>query len=368
MKVCYFGTFEKDYPRNVTFIEGLRKAGVEVTICHASLTADKASLGKVPSLIKLFLQYLKAYLYLIGRAFTFSCDAVIIGYPSHLDMLIFYPLFKIRNVPVFFNPLVSLYDTFVYDRAMFRAGSVVAKLIFLLDKAAFSMSDCVFIDTATHRDYLAALLGINIDKFCIVPVGALKQFFSDEKVEKAELFQVLYCGKYIPLHSVETIVRAAKLLMKYDDIKFKMIGKGQEYDKIRKIVGDEKIDNIEFIDWMEPGELSREIRRSHVVLGIFKKGGKASRVVPNKVYDAMAAGAVVVTEDSAAAREFFEEGRHLFLVTPEDPVMLAEKIVWIKEHYETATEVAKRGRERVKEVAGLEIIGKIVAKRIEEQI
>lgn len=369
MKACYFGTFEKNYPRNITFIEGLKKADVELIICHVNLKVNKTAIGSFGYLIKLSLIYLKAYLALFWKALTIKCDAIIIGYPSHVDAIIFSPVFKMRGIPVFFNPLVSLYDTFIHDRIMFKENSFVAKAIYLIDKLSFLLTDKIFIDTKTHAKYLSSFFKIREDKFSIVPVGALEEFFLEQPVsKKKQYFQVLYCGKYIPLHSVETIVMAAKMLEKDSEIRFKLIGTGQEYKKIKEMVADHDIKNIEFIDWMDPEQLSSEIKSSHIVLGIFKKGGKASRVVPNKVYDALAAGAVVITEASDAVNEFFRDGEHLFLVEPENPAKLVEKIVWIKNNYDLALIVAENGRKAVYRLANVETIGKIVKEELQRTI
>lgn len=285
-------------------------------------------------------------------------DGIFIGYPSHLDVIFFYPLIKLKGQKIFFNPLVSLYDTFVIDRKLFKEKSLISKIIFYIDKFAFSLSDIIFIDTKTHSDYLASMFGISKDKFVIVPVGAMDEFFKDFEREKKKDFTVLYVGKYIPLHSVETIVNSAYLL-KDKGIKFLLIGKGQEYRRIRQIVDEKKIDNITFIEWLDRDKLAKEIAESHIVLGIFKKDGKAMRVVPNKVYDAVAGSAVVITERSPAILEFFSEDE-IFLVEPENPEDLAEKILFIRDNYEKAIEIAKKGKEKLLTIAGKSAIGNII--------
>lgn len=360
MKVCYFGTFEKDYPRNITFIESLRKVGVSVEVCNVSLNVEKRGFGKFSHLIKLFLRYIKAYSLLFLNAVKIKCDAVIIGYPAHLDVLMFFVIFKLRHIPIFFNPLVSLYDTFVFDRKIFKSASPIAKLIYFVDKLAFLLPLKVFIDTKAHRDYLTKLFKIPEDKFVIVPVGALEDFFMEDiSTEKREPFQVLYCGKYIPLHGVETVVKAANLL-KDKEINFVMIGTGQEYDLVRKIVKEGAINNIKFIEWLPPKDVSKEIRLSHIVLGIFKGEGKALRVVPNKIYDALASGAVVITGKTPAIKEFFEDGRDLVLVEPDNPEKLAEAILYIKENYAKALNIAKQGQNKVKQFASSDMIGALI--------
>lgn len=40
MKICYFGTYEKDYSRNVIFIKALRAVGVEVFEINEEVKED----------------------------------------------------------------------------------------------------------------------------------------------------------------------------------------------------------------------------------------------------------------------------------------------------------------------------------------
>ncbi|MCX7991288.1 MAG: glycosyltransferase [Proteobacteria bacterium] len=360
MKVAYFGTYEKNYSRNIIFIEALRAVGIDVIEINEEVKEkDAKRYGKINSLIilafKFFFAYLKLLFKLIGLK---KVDGLFIGYPSHLDVIFFYPLIKLKGLKIFFNPLVSLYDTFVIDRKLFKETSLISKIIFYIDKISFKLPHTIFIDTKAHRDYLADIFNLSKDKFIIVPVGATDEFYRKVTVPKKNEFTVLYVGKYIPLHSVETIVYSAEIL-KTSGIRFLLVGKGQDYEKIRRIVKEKNIDNISFIDWLDRDKLSLEIASSHIVLGIFRKDGKAMRVVPNKVYDAIAGSAVVVTERSPAVLEFFNEDE-IFLVEPEEPEDLADKILFIRNNYETALKVAQKGKEKLLNIASKRTIGYII--------
>ena len=118
MRVLYFGTYERDYPRNAQVISCLRKAGVDVGERHAPVwegrehkwaagCAHGAAARAPPSSAS-------------AQASAIRFDALIVGYPGHLDL----PAARraARGRPVVFNPLVSLADTLVEDRGRFRAG------------------------------------------------------------------------------------------------------------------------------------------------------------------------------------------------------------------------------------------------------
>src|SRR5262249_34081814 len=63
-----------------------------------------------------------------------------------------------------------------------------------------------------------------------------------------------------------------------------------------------------------------------VALGVFGTGRKAAMVVPNKVYQAAAAGRPLVTRDGPGLREVLEPGTHCLVCPPGDPAALAAAV------------------------------------------
>ena len=83
MRVLYFGTYERDYPRNAQVISCLRRAGVEVGERHVSVWEGRrhnwsAGAGAAARLGL-------AELELLRRPPT-DFDAVLVGYPGHFDL------------------------------------------------------------------------------------------------------------------------------------------------------------------------------------------------------------------------------------------------------------------------------------------
>jgi len=75
---------------------------------------------------------------------------------------------------------------------------------------------------------------------------------------------------------------------------------------------------------MDYAALPDAYRRAGCALGIFGTGAKAARVIPNKVFQALACARPVVTADTPAARELLTHEIDALLVPPGDGSALAE--------------------------------------------
>ena len=239
-----------------------------------------------------------------------GADAVIVGYPGHLDL----GRAKRLGLPIVFNPLVSLWDTFVNDRGRFRPGSLRARALRAIDRRAFRAADLVVSDTDAHAELFRSL-GARRVETCFV--GAEERIFRPGWSPTA-LGQALFVGKLIPLHGLETILAAARLA---PDIRFLVIGSGQ-LDRLLE----DRPPNVEHVSWVEYEQLPDELHRASCALGIFGTSEKAQRVIPNKVFQALACGTPVVTADTPAARELLRDGESALLVPPGDPDALVNAI------------------------------------------
>jgi hypothetical protein len=153
VRVLYFGTYERDYPRNALAIACLRRAGVEVEERHVTVWRGRQNWS---ASFWTGAKVAVSELALLRPARRF--DALIVGYPGHFDL----PAAKVAALgrPIVFNPLVSLEDTLVEDRARFRRGSMSARVLGGVDRKAFRMADLVVADTNAHADFFVQHAGI----------------------------------------------------------------------------------------------------------------------------------------------------------------------------------------------------------------
>ena len=172
MRVLYFGTYERDYPRNAQVISCLRGAGVEVVERNAAVWDRSRTNWAARWSTGLRLTLAEAKLWWPRRG---SFDAVLVGYPGHFDVP------RARRVagkrPLIFNPLVSLHDTLVADRGRFRRGSLAAKTLEVIDRRSLRLPDLVVADTEANADFLAELGEIPRSRVRVCLVGAEERLF-----------------------------------------------------------------------------------------------------------------------------------------------------------------------------------------------
>jgi glycosyltransferase involved in cell wall biosynthesis len=344
VQALYFGTYDRDYPRNAQVISALRTAGVDVVEQHRPVWDQRHNWKVGPRQI---LHLAKAEWSLHrGAAGRGAADILIVGYPGHFDL----PAAKrvARGRPVVFNPLVSLYDTMVDDRGRFREGSPAAGVVRRVDRYAFRHADVVVADTTAHGAFFTDVFELAGERVEVCFVGAEDRLFRPGWQPRPE-FRAVFVGKLIPLHGLETILAAAAVA---SEIPFRIIGSGQLEPLLEG-----RPSNVEWIPWVEYDDLPGEIRGAGCALGVFGTGAKTARVIPNKAFQAIACGVPLVTADTLAARELLTDGADALLVPPGDPRALAAAVRRLAGEPDLASRIGAAGRATYEARASETVLG-----------
>jgi glycosyltransferase involved in cell wall biosynthesis len=328
MRAVFFGTYDRPHSANRLLRSALADAGLPVTEVHEALwekTREKdRGYFAAGSLAALGVRYVDIAARLARRwraeAATGEPPIVVVGFGGQLDVLLAARVCRPRRALVF-APLVSLTETLVHDRAVFPAGGVRARLVAALDRVSWRRADLVLVDTAAHADYLAEL-GAPAERLAVSHLGAEPEFWT-APAAAPEPGRVLFVGRCVPLHGLETIVEAAARLGAR--AAFVVIGRGPD-----RAAAEARARALGVrMDWRDEvplAALPEELARAAVVLGVFGAGRKAAMVVPNKVYQAAAAGRPLVTRDGPALREVLVPGEHCLACPPGDADALAAAI------------------------------------------
>ena len=343
MKVLYFGTYERDYPRNAQVISALRGAGVEVEERHVPVWEGRRRSWAAGAGAAARITLAEARL---ARRVPADVDAVIVGYPGQPDLPA--ARYAAGRRPVVFNALVSLHETLVDDRRRFRPSSLAARALAAIDRTALRTADLVVTDTGANADFLADFACLPRSRVEVCLVGAEDRLFRPGW-QAADPWTCLFVGKLIPLHGLETILAAARLA---PDVPFRLVGSGQ----LEPLLAD-RPPNVDWLPWVEYELLPQELHRAGCALGVFGRSPKAARVIPNKAFQALACGTPLVTAATPGASELLVDGESALLVPPGDPQALADAVRRLRDDPALAERIGRAGRARYEERASEAVLG-----------
>jgi glycosyltransferase involved in cell wall biosynthesis len=356
LKVGYFGPFNPRHDRSRVIIKGLRKNGVEVIECNAQSTLR-------------LLRYVK----ILERQRKLHYDVIILGARGEYYGQPLVPLIRaITKQPIVFDAVLTLYETEVVDRQIVDRKSVKARALYLLDYYAFKNSDLILADTYVHAKYYSQFYHIEPDKFRKLPVGSDDDVFYPRIMKKEkDYFLVMFWGGFAPLHGVSYIVKAAKILASYRDIRFELRGYGQTYKEASALARSLNVENVTFVPkWVPYEKFPNYVAKADVCLGIFGETEKAQRVIPAKVVESLAMQKPLITGDSLAAREILVNMENSLLVPMANPEALAVAILTLKEDQKLREKIAENGYRLFKERLSPKAIGRelksILLKLVEE--
>jgi glycosyltransferase involved in cell wall biosynthesis len=371
MRICFFGTYtlEEGYPVNRVVLQGLKAAGAEVVECHANLWPQphKRWSSRTWFLSPSFwYNTIKTYIRLIFNYYRIgSYDLMVVGYLGHLDIFLARLLNLFKSKPLVLIAFNSLYETVVQDRKLFSPWHPIALFLRWLDRAVCRLADLVLLDTQAHIEYFIREFNLPASKFIRVFVGSVIRGLSLPESVQAQHrsnFEVFFVGTYIPLHGIETIIRAAKLLENEPDIRIILVGQGQLYPAMHEVAKQLGVQNVKFIGrWVASGELIEYLSEADVCLGIFGKGEKAQRVIPCKVFDALAISKPLITADTTAVRELLTEGEDALFCPAGDARALATAILQLKRDPALKERIGRKGHETYSRTCSPEAIGNLLA-------
>lgn len=306
-RVLAFGAWDRGpgYPRARSLLQGLRLSGVSVTECRIELPFGGAAKRELLSRPWRWLGYWWALRrqrriarQALARAISdVSPDAVLVPHPGQFVVSW---LRGIWDGPILLDMFLSLFDTAVTDRGLFRPGSPIARWMRHVDRRACRQADVVITDTEVNAGFLAELVGLSPAKLAVVPISDPLAPDSPPPLPLAEAvlpLEVLFFGTGVPLHGLMHLLDAVD---QCENVRLTLIGGSQRERARASSIAGGKVRVLE--EFVSERELSEHIARAQLVAGVFGTSPKADRVVPFKVVHALAHGRPVITAATRAVR------------------------------------------------------------------
>lgn len=255
--------------------------------------------------------------------------------------------------PLVFDELINFMEWTVDEHHKFKAGGIIDRTISTIYTKLLRRCRYILADTAAHASYSSQKSSVDIDKYAVLPVGAIEE---PPKISQAcQKFEVLYYGSMLPLHGLDYVLRAADLLKDHPDIEFLFIGgKGKSLEMIQSAVV--KGAQIRSIKWLDFNKLLAAIDSANLGLGgPFGGTVQARMVITGKTYQFLAYSVPVIIGQSDCTGDFHNK-KDSIIVPQADESALAGAVKWAYDHPKELKEIAKNGRQLYQDKFSIKII------------
>lgn len=372
IKICFFGSYDRSYTSNAIILQGLEENNVDVLEVNAQVPLTRLDQKENMSWLALLKRIVKKY-----KIFTKTfknwkgikeCDAIYIGFPGHFDFFLAYLVAKILGKKLIFNPVIIFYVGFVEDQKFIKKGSFLEKVVKWGEIVIYRLSDLVLTDTKFQSVYFEKRLFVPKSKLRSLPLGADdKQYkYTIYKVKPKNVLNVVYYGLYTPLHGVKYVIEAARILRNKTGIKFILVGQGNTFKENFNLAKRLKLTNVEFIHDVPVEMHKKYLEEADLFLGFLEDHPTVKRVIPNKVYQGLALGKVVVAADAPVMRDLFVNKENVVLCEPANSQDLAKTIVTLKNNPPLRVKIAQNGHNLYKQKFTPKAVAKQLISYIEE--
>ena len=341
LKVCLFGKYNPKYHRYRVLKKGLERCGITFVECQTGKSFDSSF--KISLFVLENLELAKKLLKL-KRDFS---HIIVCTDLFHVPLVYLYA--RIFRKKLIFDPITSWYATMVYEQGLIKESSIKAKLLLWYERTGFKLPDRILTTTEEIKHFWSKLFSLPLNRLSVLPVGGeLVTRVCTHNPSKGDTFRVTYWGNFLPQHGLEYILQAAKILEKNTDVVFTMVGSGFAWERMRKLSIKMNLSSVKFTGYLPSTKFTEEISRADVVLGLFRKGGKASRSIGNKVFEGFALKKPVITGSYPAIRRCFSHKETLYMVEPENSNELARGILELKNNPGLGKQIGQNGYQCLK--------------------
>ena len=180
-------------------------------------------------------------------------------------------------------------------------------------------------------------------------------------------FNVVHFGSMGVANGLKYIIDAAKALQGrgISDVNFVFMGGGTTEPKLKKMVEEQGLKNVQFLGNHPMGTLAEVVNLCDVSITSFLNLPILKTNSPNKMFDSLSAGKPIIVNSSGWTKDLVEEENCGFFVDPEKPEELSEKLQAYKDNKETLRIWGENARRLSVEVFDKSLLSAQVADVIE---
>jgi glycosyltransferase involved in cell wall biosynthesis len=160
-------------------------------------------------------------------------------------------------------------------------------------------------------------------------------------------FVAAYVGTHGMAHGLNAVLEAARLLTHDPRILFVLIGDGAERENLRRAKEAMQLDNVVMIEQQPREAMPAVWAATDASLVLLRRSDLFKKVIPSKMFEAMAMRRPIVLGVEGEACELLEEAGAGIAITPESAEELAAAVVRLADNPDLAAELGASGRAHV---------------------
>jgi len=257
---------------------------------------------------------------------------------------------RIRRVPFILN-IADLWPDTIVEMGLMGKG-IAFRLLLALEKWSYRRASYINAVTEGLRDTLLKEKNVPAEKLLFLPNGVDTQKFrpqpADERLKEklglADKRVILYMGTQGLAHSLDNVLRAAKLLHDRSDIHFLFIGDGSERKNLERLRHELALNNVTFHNPVPLDQLPTyySIADSGLVslraLSIFESAR------PSKIFPLLASGKPLLFFGGGEGARLVQSAKAGLVIPPENPEALASAVTHLFQDSALAEELGANGR------------------------
>jgi glycosyltransferase involved in cell wall biosynthesis len=263
-------------------------------------------------------------LFLVGKV-----DVVWAANPNFFSMFpaIIYSL--VYRVPIVRN-VDDLWPEAVYDLGYIKSR-LLRKLLDFASKITYVIPKAITPISNSYKEAITRHYGIHGNKIFVIEHGVDLSVSHPLMVENnydGGSFVVMYSGKLGIAYDFDVVLKAARKLSSFNDIKFVIRGFGEQIDEIRNKIAKYEVSNV-ILDttFVDKGRLTGIQNSAHVFILPMKPLKAPERGLPTKILEYQACGKPIICCSEGEPARYVNFTKSGLVVRPGDSEALANAIL-----------------------------------------
>lgn len=208
-----------------------------------------------------------------------------------------------------------------------KEGSLIYRFFHWVSNRIYTRVDRLLITSQMFRDYFRQHFGIGDETIEYLPQYASSAFDSVlPNTETKDTVDLLFAGNVGAAQSLDTVLKAAKLLENETQLRWHIVGDGSELENLKKMTAELSLNNVVFHGRKPMEQMPQYYAMADAMLVTLTADPVISLTLPAKVQSYMAAGKPVIAASNGEIPKVIEASQCGFCANAEDADGLAEAV------------------------------------------